>query len=267
METRPTAEEHPDAERAMIARERLAHDQRRVMVSLTPTSRTMFRQMKPSIEAVYQALDTDLGPELTGEIYDTLDRFLARLAPAEAQDCDYPATRAQVSATEWQQRVDLAAAFRLADHYRWTDQIYTHFTAKIPGTSHFLINPYGVLFDEVTASCLVTVDLDGNVILDPTGMGINPAGFLIHSCVHRARPDFLCVLHTHTASGLAVAAQKRGLLNLTQHAMRFHNRIGYHDYEGVALETAEQARLVSDLGNHKAMILRNHGLLAAGTTI
>lgn len=179
----------------------------------------------------------------------------------------YPDTRAQVSATEWQQRVDLAAAFRLADHYRWTDQIYTHFTAKIPGTAQFLINPYGVLFDEVTASCLVTVDLDGNVILDPTGMGINPAGFLIHSCVHRARPDFLCVLHTHTASGLAVAAQKRGLLNLTQHAMRFHNRIGYHDYEGVALETAEQARLVRDLGSHKAMILRNHGLLAAGTTI
>ncbi len=179
----------------------------------------------------------------------------------------YPDTRAQVSATEWQQRVDLAAAFRLADHYRWTDQIYTHFTAKIPGTSQFLINPYGVLFDEVTASCLVTVDLDGKVILDPTGMGINPAGFLIHSCVHRARPDFLCVLHTHTASGLAVAAQKRGLLNLTQHAMRFHNRIGYHDYEGIALEPAEQARLVRDLGGHKAMILRNHGLLAAGTTI
>lgn len=179
----------------------------------------------------------------------------------------YPDTRAQVSATEWQQRVDLAAAFRLADHYRWTDQIYTHFTAKIPGTTQFLINPYGVLFDEVTASCLVTVDLDGNVILDPTGMGINPAGFLIHSCVHRARPDFLCVLHTHTASGLAVAAQKRGLLNLTQHAMRFHNRIGYHDYEGIALEMAEQERLVRDLGSHKAMILRNHGLLAAGTTI
>lgn len=179
----------------------------------------------------------------------------------------YPDTRAQVSATEWQQRVDLAAAFRLADHYRWTDQIYTHFTAKVPGTSQFLINPYGVLFDEVTASCLVTVDLDGKVILDPTGMGINPAGFLIHSCVHRARPDFLCVLHTHTASGLAVAAQKRGLLNLTQHAMRFHNRIGYHDYEGIALESAEQERLVRDLGSHKAMILRNHGLLAAGTTI
>ncbi|WP_374663789.1 class II aldolase/adducin family protein [Ramlibacter sp.] len=179
----------------------------------------------------------------------------------------FPDVHTRVSATEWAQRVNLAAAFRLADHYRWTDQIYTHFTAKIPGTEHFLINPYGVLFGEVTASCLVTVDLDGTVILDPTGMGINPAGFLIHSCVHRARPDFLCVLHTHTASGLAVAAQKHGLLNLTQHAMRFHNRIGYHDYEGVALEPAEQARLVRDLGGHKAMILRNHGLLAAGTTI
>jgi ribulose-5-phosphate 4-epimerase/fuculose-1-phosphate aldolase len=179
----------------------------------------------------------------------------------------YPETRKQVSATEWQQRVDLAAAFRLAAYYRWTDQIYTHFTAKVPGTSHFLINPYGVLFDEVTASCLVTVDLDGHVILDPTGMGINPAGFLIHSCVHRARPDFLSVLHTHTASGLAVAAQKRGLLNLTQHAMRFHKRLGYHNYEGIALETSEQARLVHDLGTHKAMILRNHGLLAAGTSI
>ncbi len=179
----------------------------------------------------------------------------------------FPDVHTRVSATEWEQRLNLAAAFRLADHYRWTDQIYTHFTAKIPGTEHFLINPYGVLFGEVTASCLVTVDLDGTVILDPTGMGINPAGFLIHSCVHRARPDFLCVLHTHTASGLAVAAQKHGLLNLTQHAMRFHNRIGYHDYEGVALEPAEQARLVRDLGGHKAMILRNHGLLAAGTTI
>jgi len=179
----------------------------------------------------------------------------------------FPDVHTRVSATEWAQRVNLAAAFRLADHYRWTDQIYTHFTAKIPGTEHFLINPYGVLFGEVTASCLVTVDLDGTVILDPTGMGINPAGFLIHSCVHRARPDFLCVLHTHTASGLAVAAQKHGLLNLTQHAMRFHNRIGYHDYEGVALEPAEQARLVRDLGGHKVMILRNHGLLAAGTTI
>lgn len=179
----------------------------------------------------------------------------------------FPETRQKVSDTEWQQRVDLAAAYRLAHYYRMTDQIYTHLTAKIPGTEHFLINPYGVLFDEVTASCLVTVDLEGKVVLDPTGIGINPAGFLIHSCIHRARPDFGSVLHVHTGAGLAVAAQKRGLLMLTQHAMRFHNRLGYHDYEGIALNFDEQSRLVRDLGLHKAMILRNHGLLTAGATI
>ena len=179
----------------------------------------------------------------------------------------FPETRSQVSEAEWKQRVDLAAAYRLAHYYRFTDQIYTHLTAKIPGTEHFLINPYGVLFDEVTASCLVKVDLAGKILLDPTGIGMNPAGFLIHSCVHRARPELTCVLHTHTANGLAVAAQKRGLLNLSQHAMRFHKRIGYHDYEGVALDFSEQDRLVRDLGPHKVMILRNHGLLAAGTTI
>jgi ribulose-5-phosphate 4-epimerase/fuculose-1-phosphate aldolase len=179
----------------------------------------------------------------------------------------FPEVRERVSEAEWQQRVDLAAAYRLAHYYRMTDQIYTHLTAKVPGTEHFLINPYGVLFDEVTASCLIKVDLEGRVVLDPTGIGMNPAGFLIHSCVHRARPDFGCVLHTHTAAGLAVAAQRRGLLMLTQHAMRFHDRIGYHDYEGIALDPAEQERLVRDLGGHKAMILRNHGLLTAGTTV
>ena len=179
----------------------------------------------------------------------------------------FPAVREQVSDAEWQTRIDLALAYRLAHHYRWTDQIYTHFTAKVPGTEHFLINPYGVLFDEVTASCLVKVDLEGEVLLDATGIGCNPAGFLIHSCVHRARPELTCVLHTHTASGLGVAAQKRGLLMISQHAMRFHKRLGYHDYEGVALDFSEQERLVHDLGPHKAMILRNHGLLAAGTTI
>lgn len=179
----------------------------------------------------------------------------------------FPQTRGLVSESEWQQRVDLAAAFRLAHYYRMTDQIYTHLTAKVPGTQHFLINPYGVLFDEVTASCLVKVDLDGEVVLDPSGIGINPAGFLIHSCVHRARPELACVLHTHSAAGLGVAAQKRGLLNLTQHAMRFHRRLGYHDYEGVALDFSEQARLVRDLGPHKAMILRNHGVLTGGETV
>lgn len=179
----------------------------------------------------------------------------------------FPQVREQVSEAEWRTRVDLAMAYRLADHYRWTDQIYTHFTAKVPGTEHFLINPFGVLFDEVTASCLVKVDLDGKAILDASGIGCNPAGFLIHSCVHRARPELTCVLHTHTACGLGVAAQKRGLLMISQHAMRFHNRIGYHDYEGVALDFSEQERLVRDLGPHKVMVLRNHGMLAGGTTI
>lgn len=187
--------------------------------------------------------------------------------PNRGRGFSFPQVRQQVSEAEWQTRVDLAMAYRLANYYRWTDQIYTHFTAKVPGTEHFLINPYGVLFDEVTASCLVKVDLQGNNILDPSGIGCNPAGFLIHSCVHRARPELTCVLHTHTASNIAVAAQKRGLLMISQHAMRFHNRIGYHDYEGVALDFSEQDRLVRDLGPHKVMILRNHGVLAAGTTI
>lgn len=182
-------------------------------------------------------------------------------------DFTFPETRDRVDDVEWRQRVDLAAAYRLAHYYRLTDQIYTHLTAKVPGTEHFLINPYGVLFDEVRASCLVKVDLDGNVVFDPTGIGINPAGYLIHGCIHRARPELTCVLHTHTASGLAVAAQKRGLRMLTQHAMRFHDRLGYHDYEGIALNPEEEVRLVRDLGPHKAMILRNHGLLTAGTTI
>jgi ribulose-5-phosphate 4-epimerase/fuculose-1-phosphate aldolase len=180
---------------------------------------------------------------------------------------EFPQVRASVSDAEWKQRVDLAAAYRLAAYYRWTDQIYTHFTAKVPGTEEFLINPYGVLFDEVTASCLVKVSIDGQVLLDPSGMGMNPAGYNIHSCVHAARPELTAVFHTHTAAGIGVAAQKRGLLNISQHAMRFHNRIGYHDYEGIALDAGEKVRLVRDLGPHYAMILRNHGLLAAGRTV
>jgi ribulose-5-phosphate 4-epimerase/fuculose-1-phosphate aldolase len=179
----------------------------------------------------------------------------------------FPQVRQAVSDAEWQQRVNLAAAYRLAASYRWTDQIYTHFTAKVPGTEEFLINPYGVLFEEVTASCLVKVTLDGKVLLDPSGMGMNMAGYNIHSCVHEARPDLTAVFHTHTAAGIGVAAQKRGLLNISQHAMRFHKRIGYHDYEGIALEAEEKVRLVRDLGPHYAMILRNHGLLAAGRTV
>jgi len=165
-------------------------------------------------------------------------------------------------------RVDLAACYRLAARFGMTDLIYTHISARVPGPQqHFLINAYGLLFDEIKASSLVKVTLDGEVIDDPTGLGINPAGFVIHGAVHRARHDVACVMHTHTTAGLAVAAQRHGLLPLTQHAMRFTDAIGYHDYEGIALELDEQRRLVADLGRHNAMILRNHGLLVCGATI
>jgi ribulose-5-phosphate 4-epimerase/fuculose-1-phosphate aldolase len=176
--------------------------------------------------------------------------------------------RQRVSAEEWEVRVDLAACYRLAVHYRMTDLIYTHISARVPGPEHhFLINAFGLLWDELSASTLVKVTLDGEIVDDPTGNGINRAGFVIHSAVHRARPDVACVIHTHTAAGIAVSAQENGLLPISQHAMRFWNSIGYHDYEGLALELDEQQRLVHDLGNHKAMILRNHGLLTCGASI
>lgn len=180
----------------------------------------------------------------------------------------YPEVRGRVSDEEWQQRVALAACYRLLAHYRMTDLIYTHVSARVPDAAgSFLINPYGLMFHEITASSLVRVDHEGEVLDDPTGMGVNRAGFIIHSCIHRARPELNCVIHTHTAAGMGVAAQQRGLLMLSQHAMRFHGSIAYHDYEGVALDEDEQPRLVRDLGAHNAMILRNHGLLTAGRTV
>ena len=179
-----------------------------------------------------------------------------------------PSVRDRVSAGEWETRVDLAACYRLAAHFRMTDLIYTHISSRVPHEdSHFLINAYGLLFSEIKASTLVKVKLDGTIVDDPTGLGINAAGFVIHGAVHGARHDVGCVMHTHTTAGLAVAAQRQGLLPLTQHAMRFTDSIGYHDYEGIALDVDEQARLVRDLGTHNAMILRNHGLLACGPTV
>ena len=179
-----------------------------------------------------------------------------------------PSVRDRVSAGEWETRVDLAACYRLAAHFRMTDLIYTHISARVPGPEHhFLINAFGLLWDEISASTLVKVTLDGEVVDDPTGNGINRAGYVIHSAVHRARPDLMCVMHTHTAAGIAVSAQDAGLLPLSQHAMRFTDSIGYHDYEGLALELDEQARLTRDLGAHKVMILRNHGLLACGESV
>jgi ribulose-5-phosphate 4-epimerase/fuculose-1-phosphate aldolase len=172
-----------------------------------------------------------------------------------------------MSDAEWQMRVDLAACYRLVAHYDMDDMFATHISARVPGPEeHFLLNPYGVLFEQITASELVKVDLDGNIVQD-TEYTINPAGFVIHSAVHAARPDAKCVLHTHTVAGMAVASTEEGLLPLTQKSMRFYNRIGYHDYEGVADDLDERERLVRALGNYSALILRNHGLLTCGPTV
>jgi len=174
----------------------------------------------------------------------------------------------RVSKEEWQYRVDLAAAYQLAGIYKWTDLIYTHFSARVPGTEEFLINPYGMMFDEITASNLVKIDEHGKIIDDPLGMGVNEAGFIIHSCMHKARREINCVIHTHTRAGVAVSAMKCGLLPISQHAMMTQPEVTYHDYEGIALYEAEQERMAADLGKtSKAMILRNHGLLALGTTV
>ncbi len=174
----------------------------------------------------------------------------------------------RVSREEWEMRCDLAAAYQLAFHFRWTDLIYTHFTARVPGSDFMLINPYGLMFDEITASSLVKIDKDGNVVEDTTGLGVNHAGFVIHGCVHEARPEVNCVIHTHTRAGVAVSAQKCGLLPISQHSLRTYGMLTYHDYEGIALELDERTRLARDLGpTSKAMILRNHGLLGLGGSV
>jgi ribulose-5-phosphate 4-epimerase/fuculose-1-phosphate aldolase len=176
--------------------------------------------------------------------------------------------RERVSREEWETRVDLAACYRLVHHYAMDDLVYNHISARVPGEEgHFLINAYGMTYDEITASSLVKIDFDGKVVQDSgTGYGVNHAGFVIHSAVHRGRADVACVIHTHTPAGMAVSAMECGLLPLTQNAMYFGG-IGYHDYEGPAVDLDEQKRLVSDLGPHEAMILRNHGLLSVGRTI
>ena len=175
--------------------------------------------------------------------------------------------RDRVTAEEWQARKELAACYRLMVHYRMTDMVYTHISARIPGTEQILINAFGLMFEEVTASNLVKIDLDGTIVDDPTGLGVNNAGYVIHSAVHGARPDVACVIHAHTSAQMAVSCEEEGLLPLTQHAMRFYGRIGYHDYEGIALDPAERERLVADLSTHEALILRNHGTLALGATV
>lgn len=173
----------------------------------------------------------------------------------------------QVSKEEWQVRVDLACAYRLVAHHGWDDLIFTHLSARVPGPDeHFLINPLGLMFEEITASSLVKVDLDGHKVL-PSPYMINPAGFIIHSCIHGARHDVGAVFHTHTVAGIAVSAQEGGLLPISQTVLQLYTKVGYHDYEGIALEADEQPRLIADLGTKNVLILRNHGLLSAGETI
>lgn len=175
--------------------------------------------------------------------------------------------RKNVSAQEWQLRVDLAACYRLIALYGWDDLVFTHISARVAGPEHhFLINPYGLMFEEITASSLVKVDMACNPVL-PTPYPVNQAGFVIHSAVHAARDDVACVLHTHTAAGVAVAAQKGGLLPISQQASVVLPLLGYHDYEGLALNDDEKPRLVADLGRNLYLILRNHGLLAVGPSI
>ncbi len=172
-----------------------------------------------------------------------------------------------VSEQEWQTRVDLAACYRIVAHYGWDDLIFTHISARVPGPEHhFLINPYGMMFDEVTASSLVKVDLQGNKVMD-SDFDINPAGFTIHSAVHEAREDATCVMHLHTMEGVAVSTLEKGLQAYSQQSLFALSSLSYHDYEGVALNPDEKQRLVADLGNSNFMILRNHGLLTCANNI
>lgn len=178
-----------------------------------------------------------------------------------------PSLKEVVSAEEWQLRCDLAACYRLVALFGWTDLVFTHISARLPGDSHdFLINPYGLLFEEITASSLIRVDSAGNKLTDST-FSVNRAGFVIHSAIHAARPDVQCVLHTHTRAGVGVSAQQAGLLPVSQQAMAIQHSLAYHDYEGIALRDEEKPRLQADLGTANYLMLRNHGLLTVGASV
>lgn len=173
----------------------------------------------------------------------------------------------EISPAEWEVRVQLAAAYRMIDHFGWSELIWTHTTARVPGPEHhFLINQYGLRFDEICASNLVKVDLEGNIIGDPS-QEINPAGYVIHSAVHRIRPDVHCVMHTHTTAGMAIAALEEGLLPISMYALGYHERVAYHDFEGPSLELDERERLAANLGEKNILVLRTHGLLTCGQTV
>ena len=178
-----------------------------------------------------------------------------------------PSLKEVVSAEEWQLRVDLAAAYRLVAAYGWSDLVFTHISARLPGPEHhFLINPYGLMFDEITASSLVSIDQSCNKLRE-SPFPVNPAGFTIHSCIHELRDDAACVLHTHSRAGVGVSAQKAGVLPLSQQSTLVLNSLAYHDYEGIALNPDEKPRLQASLGAANFLMLRNHGLLTVGRTI
>jgi ribulose-5-phosphate 4-epimerase/fuculose-1-phosphate aldolase len=196
---------------------------------------------------------------------EVIERGMTELTPLSS--VEIPSLEGRVSAEEWKIRVDLAAAYRLIAHHGWDDLIFTHLSARIPGPDHhFLLNPYNLMFEEVTASSLVKVDIQGNAV-EPTPFITNPAGFTIHSAIHMAREDAHAVIHLHTPHGQAVSAHGDGLLPLTQTAMLIRDEVAYHDYEGVAVDLDERERIVADLGAKCAMLLRNHGTLAVGETV
>jgi ribulose-5-phosphate 4-epimerase/fuculose-1-phosphate aldolase len=196
---------------------------------------------------------------------DSINRGMSQMKALD--QVDIPSIRDKVSDEEWNIRVDLAAAYRMVAHYGWDDLIFTHLSARIPGPEHhFLLNPYNLMFEEVTASSLIKVDVNGNPV-EPTPFITNPAGFTIHSAIHMAREDAHAVMHLHTPQGQAVSAHAEGLLPLTQTAMIVREDIAYHDYEGIAVDLGERERLVADLNCRNLMLLRNHGTLAVGETI
>jgi ribulose-5-phosphate 4-epimerase/fuculose-1-phosphate aldolase len=196
---------------------------------------------------------------------DAINRGIATVSPLAT--VEIPSLQGQVSEEEWKVRVDLAAAYRLIAHFGWDDLIFTHLSARVPGPEHhFLLNPYNLMFEEVTASSLVKVDLHGLPVAASPFI-TNPAGFTIHSAIHMAREDAQAVIHLHTPHGQAVSAHAEGLLPLTQTAMLVRDEVAYHDYEGVAVDLDERARIVADLGAKSAMLLRNHGTLAVGETV
>jgi ribulose-5-phosphate 4-epimerase/fuculose-1-phosphate aldolase len=196
---------------------------------------------------------------------ETINKGMEHLKALE--EVEIPSLQGKVSDEEWAIRVDLAAAYRLVAHFGWDDLIFTHLSARIPGPEHhFLLNPYNLMFEEVTASSLIKVDTSGNPV-EPTPFITNPAGFTIHSAIHMARDDAQAVMHLHTPAGQAVSAHEEGLLPLTQTAMLVRSDLAFHDYEGVATDLEERDRLVADLGSKGGMILRNHGTLAVGGTV